>query len=111
MWINMQPRLQIRKASTRQGIESQHAGMASQHQHQHLLDWLEAQVQAINYIGGVPVSIVCDNLKAGVAKGAVMPTDSLLSGCASLMPCIENIDFAAHRRPDRRNVLALAQSE
>ncbi len=36
--------------------------------HQRLPDWIEAQVQAMNYFGGVPASIVCDNLKAGVAK-------------------------------------------
>ena len=36
--------------------------------HQRLPDWIEGQVRALEYFGGVPTSIVCDNLKAGVAK-------------------------------------------
>lgn len=36
--------------------------------HQRLPDWIEGQVRALEYFGGVPASIVCDNLKAGVAK-------------------------------------------
>lgn len=35
---------------------------------QALPDWIEAQQQALTYFGGVPKAIVCDNLKAGVAK-------------------------------------------
>ncbi len=35
---------------------------------QRLPDWIAAQCQALSFFGGVPKSIVCDNLKAGVAK-------------------------------------------
>ena len=35
---------------------------------QRLPDWIEGQVRALSYFGGVPKAIVCDNLKAGVAK-------------------------------------------
>jgi len=35
---------------------------------QALPDWIEGQTQALAFFGGVPKSIVCDNLKAGVAK-------------------------------------------
>jgi transposase len=35
---------------------------------QRLPDWIDGQCQALAYFGGVPKSIVCDNLKAGVAK-------------------------------------------
>ncbi|MFZ2996050.1 IS21 family transposase [Sphingobium sp.] len=35
---------------------------------QKLPDWIEGQVQALGYFGGVTRAIVCDNLKAGVAK-------------------------------------------
>lgn len=35
---------------------------------QKLPDWIEGQVQALGYFGGVARAIVCDNLKAGVAK-------------------------------------------
>ena len=35
---------------------------------QRLPDWIAGQCQALAYFGGVPKSIVCDNLKAGVAK-------------------------------------------
>jgi transposase len=35
---------------------------------QKLPDWIEGQVQALDYFGGVTRAIVCDNLKAGVAK-------------------------------------------
>ena len=35
---------------------------------QQLPDWIAGQCQALAYFGGVPRSIVCDNLKAGVAK-------------------------------------------
>jgi transposase len=35
---------------------------------QRLPDWIEGQVQALSYFGGVPKAIVCDNLKAGVVK-------------------------------------------
>lgn len=31
-------------------------------------DWIEGQVRALEYFGGVPASVVCANLKAGVAK-------------------------------------------
>lgn len=34
---------------------------------QRLPDWIEGQVRALSFFGGVPRSIVCDNLKAGVA--------------------------------------------
>lgn len=36
--------------------------------HQQLPDWIDGQVRALEYFGGTPGSIVCDNLKAGVAK-------------------------------------------
>lgn len=36
--------------------------------HQRLPDWIEGQVRALEYFGGVSASIVCDNLKAGVVK-------------------------------------------
>ena len=35
---------------------------------QRLPDWIENQTRALAYFGGVPKAIVCDNLKAGVAK-------------------------------------------
>ena len=35
---------------------------------QTLPDWIEAQVRALKFFGGVPKAIVCDNLKAAVAK-------------------------------------------
>ena len=35
---------------------------------QKLPDWIEGQTRALAYFGGVPKAIVCDNLKAGVAK-------------------------------------------
>lgn len=35
---------------------------------QKLPDWIEGQCRALNFFGGVPKAIVCDNLKAGVAK-------------------------------------------
>ncbi len=35
---------------------------------QRLPDWIAGQCQALAYFRGVPKSIVCDNLKAGVAK-------------------------------------------
>ncbi|MBD1549751.1 IS21 family transposase [Roseibium aggregatum] len=35
---------------------------------QKLPDWIEAQVRALKFFGGVPKAIVCDNLKAAVAK-------------------------------------------
>ncbi len=35
---------------------------------QRLPDWVAGQCRALAYFGGVPKSIVCDNLKAGVAK-------------------------------------------
>lgn len=35
---------------------------------QKLPDWIEGQTQALCYFGGVPKAIICDNLKAGVAK-------------------------------------------
>ena len=35
---------------------------------QRLPDWIEGQTRALAYFGGVPKAIVCDNLKAGVAK-------------------------------------------
>ena len=35
---------------------------------QRLPDWIESQTKALAYFGGVPKAIVCDNLKAGVAK-------------------------------------------
>ena len=35
---------------------------------QRLPDWIEGQTRALSYFGGVPKAIVCDNLKAGVAK-------------------------------------------
>ena len=37
-------------------------------QSQTLPDWIEAQVRALKFFGGVPKAIVCDNLKAAVAK-------------------------------------------
>jgi len=33
-----------------------------------LPDWIEAQVRALKFFGGVTKAIVCDNLKAAVAK-------------------------------------------
>ena len=38
---------------------------------QQLPDWIEGQTKALAYFGGVPKAIVCDNLKAGVAKANV----------------------------------------
>ena len=35
---------------------------------QKLPDWIEGQERALSFFGGVPKAIVCDNLKAGVAK-------------------------------------------
>jgi transposase len=35
---------------------------------QQLPDWIEGQTKALAYFGGVPKAIVCDNLKAAVAK-------------------------------------------
>lgn len=35
---------------------------------QKLPDWIDAQCRALSFVGGVPRAIVCDNLKAGVAK-------------------------------------------
>lgn len=35
---------------------------------QKLPDWIDGQVRALTYFGGVTRAIVCDNLKAGVAK-------------------------------------------
>jgi len=35
---------------------------------QRLPDWIDAQVRALKFFGGVPKAIVCDNLKAAVAK-------------------------------------------
>jgi transposase len=35
---------------------------------QKLPDWIAGQICALNYFGGVPKAIVCDNLKAGVVK-------------------------------------------
>lgn len=35
---------------------------------QTLPDWIEAQVRALKFFGGVPKAIVCDNLKAAVVK-------------------------------------------
>ena len=35
---------------------------------QRLPDWIEGQQRALSFFGGVPKAIVCDNLKAGVAK-------------------------------------------
>jgi len=35
---------------------------------QQLPDWIEGQTKALAYFAGVPKAIVCDNLKAGVAK-------------------------------------------
>jgi transposase len=35
---------------------------------QKLPDWIEGQVRALEFFGGVPKAIVCDNLKSGVAK-------------------------------------------
>jgi transposase len=35
---------------------------------QKLPDWIEGQTRALSYFGGVPKSIVCDNLKSGVVK-------------------------------------------
>lgn len=36
--------------------------------HQRLPGWINGQVRALEYFGGIPASIVCDNLKSGVAK-------------------------------------------
>ena len=35
---------------------------------QKLPDWIDAQVRALHFFGGVPKAIVCDNLKAAVAN-------------------------------------------
>jgi transposase len=35
---------------------------------QKLPDWIEGQCRALGFFGGVPKAIVCDNLKAGVAR-------------------------------------------
>jgi len=35
---------------------------------QTLPDWISSHVRAFEFIGGVPVQVVCDNLKAGVTK-------------------------------------------
>ena len=35
---------------------------------QRLPDWIDGQCRALTYFGGVPRSIVCDNLKSGVVK-------------------------------------------
>jgi transposase len=35
---------------------------------QRLPDWIDSQTRALAYFGGVPKAIVCDNLKAAVAK-------------------------------------------
>jgi transposase len=35
---------------------------------QQLPDWIDGQARALNFFGGVPKAIVCDNLKSGVAK-------------------------------------------
>ena len=35
---------------------------------QKLPDWIEGQERALSFFGGVTKAIVCDNLKAGVAK-------------------------------------------
>lgn len=35
---------------------------------QRLPDWIDAQVRALTFFGGVPKAIVCDNLKAAVAR-------------------------------------------
>jgi transposase len=35
---------------------------------QRLRGWIEGRTKALAYIGGVPRAIVCDNLKAAVAK-------------------------------------------
>jgi transposase len=35
---------------------------------QRLSDWIDGQCRALAYFGGVPRSIVCDNLKSGVVK-------------------------------------------
>ena len=35
---------------------------------QKLPDWIDGQMRALTFFGGVTKSIVCDNLKAGVAK-------------------------------------------
>jgi transposase len=35
---------------------------------QMLPDWIDAQVRALSFFGGVPKAIVCDNLKAAVAR-------------------------------------------
>lgn len=34
---------------------------------QKLPDWIEGQIRALSFFGGVPKTIVCDNLKAGIA--------------------------------------------
>jgi transposase len=34
---------------------------------QKLPDWIEGQIRALSFFGGVPKTVVCDNLKAGVA--------------------------------------------
>ncbi|SJM32639.1 hypothetical protein BQ8482_300010 [Mesorhizobium delmotii] len=31
-------------------------------------DWIDGQVRALSFFGGITKAIVCDNLKAGVAK-------------------------------------------
>ncbi|MFN9634451.1 MAG: IS21 family transposase [Erythrobacteraceae bacterium] len=48
------------------GASSYTIAVASLHQQLH--DWIDGQVRALEYFGGTPGSIVCDNLKAGVAK-------------------------------------------
>src|SRR5690606_8203257 len=35
---------------------------------QRLPDWIEAQVRALEFFEGVPKALVCDNLKAAVAR-------------------------------------------
>ena len=35
---------------------------------QQLPDWIDAQVRALKFFGGVPKAIICDNLKAAVVK-------------------------------------------
>jgi transposase len=37
-------------------------------QSQSLPDWIDAQVRALNFFGGVPRAIICDNLKAAVTR-------------------------------------------
>ena len=35
---------------------------------QRLPDWIDAQARALKFFGGVPKALICDNLKAAVAK-------------------------------------------